>query len=148
MMRPYSNYFIQARLLQTMHFNLGNEVIGLRLHSIIIDIRSTARELARHTIRSPIAFRPSHEWNAGYANMCESCGMYERAVEKQQEHASRMRFWYRKHQHKSTRAQRSSMTQHLCYNSPKIYLSVGVSKLQVAIFARSSRETTLTVRIV
>ena len=36
--------------------------------------------------------------------------------------------------------------QHLYYNSP--YISVGVRKLQVAILARSSREMSLTVRIV
>ena len=35
----------------------------------------------------------------------------------------------------------------LYYNSPYICLSVGVSKLQVAIIARSCREMTQTVRI-
>ena len=37
---------------------------------------------------------------------------------------------------------------HLYYNSPEVCLSVGFRKLQVAILARSSREMSLTVRIV
>ena len=37
---------------------------------------------------------------------------------------------------------------YLYYNSPYVCLSVGVRKLQVAILARSSREMSLTVRII